>query len=442
MTAETTEAGVISAAAKKTRRPREKRGGVVWVSREWTDPETGKLRREKVTEVRDKHDRIVVKGVSDSDVFVTEWLEPDRRRRRERAGQGRHGMVCAFELLDQLKLEMRTKTYQSNLVKQRTDWKSAVESYIKSAVATVKKRRASQRDVLATLKRFEAAVQPKKLDDITFATIEAFKRVRMADKAGKAKIDPDTGEKRHLVSNGTINKDLRNLNALFRWLVDAELMQKAPKIVKLKESPRDKPSFSEEEFLLVFNHCDVATFPRDRSADVLALWWQTYLALMWETGARQKELLSIRWENVNMPQRTIYIEGEFTKSGKPRYIDFGDLGEACLSRLAKLGDSASLHDRRVFVQDMSRMNRNSHRRQLARIQQAAGLDPNRWEWKFHSIRRTVGEMTTDRYSLTAAQHKLGHTSARITEKHYAKQAVRRLASQSPMPIPAGLKIVG
>jgi hypothetical protein len=51
-------------------------------------------------------------------------------------------------------------------------------------------------------------------------------------------------------------------------------------------------------------------------------------------------------------------------------------------------------------------------------------------------------MTTGRYGLTAAQHKLGDTKAAVTAKPYGKVALRRLAQQANMPIPAGAMVVG
>jgi integrase len=163
------------------------------------------------------------------------------------------------------------------------------------------------------------------------------------------------------------------------------------------------------------------------------LWWRTLLVLLWETGCRRGELLSLRWSEVDLEGRALAVNPANVKSKRLKISSFGDLGEQHLRRLAQFGADAS---GLVFAwrHDPTRLNE-----QLGLIQAAAGIDSTRAGLKFHAFRRTVGDTIAELHGLTAAQQKLGHSTASITAKHYAAAAMRRLAKKTAMPVPDSLR---
>lgn len=383
-----------------------------WVTREWT--ERGKRRRAKAPPG--------TRGIKESDRFAVEWLDPSGKRCREKIKEpGRFGKNLADERCRQLNSQMTLGQYQHH---ERATWKTVKEKYLRDVVPTKRSVR-TQREIKSTLARFEATVRPGRMDGITAATIDEFKAERLKE---KTRDDVPIG-------SATVNKDLRTLKAFFRKVVKWKMMTEAPDIEMLEETEQQKPVYTEAEFEAIHKACGTAelTLPHGIAAP-RSLWWQTLLVMFWETGMRRGEMLALEWSGVNLDRRTIIVDPADTKTKRLKEFSFGELGERHLRALGAYGMEGHVF---CFPHEIARLNEA-----LGEIQKAAGLDVSRRNLKFHAFRRTVGEMTAERYGLTAAQYKLGHSNAAVTAKHYSRAALRRQAAESTMPVPAGLRVVG
>jgi len=407
----------------------KKRNSQAWVTREWLDPATSRRRREKCPPG--------TKGVKATDTFVVEWLEPDaktgtrKRRRSKVAGTGRPAKRSADGLAADLTAHMQLGSYQPEPDDSDVPtWAAARRQYFKLELQAKELAASTLRDIGDTLDRFQAIINPGRLDAITTDVVLEFVVARKKQR----------GRGGRKLGASTVNKDLRNLRAFFRWCADPDrtLMQRAPKIRMLAEPKTEKPSYTEEEFAKMFEACREATLPVGLPFTI-GTWWRTYFACLWETGMRRGELLHIRWSDVDLDRRCLRPVPATTKTKtRLREYSFGDLAAQHLEAMAEhlAGQELLTPDGRVFEwpHDETQLVR-----QLGKIQKGAGIDPSRRDLKFHAFRRTVGECTTELYGLEAAQHKLGHASMKTTADHYARVALRTKGREAVMPIPEALR---
>lgn len=389
-----------------------------WITKEWIDS-TGKRRRAKAAPG--------IKGVKATDRFVVEWLVPsapeDIRKREKIEEAGRDGKQKADDRCAEINAELTLNLYQD---KSRVRWADVKQRFVRDVVPQKRSER-TRREITATLARFERIAAPVFMHQITGATIDAFIAARLKEKTRE-------GEP---ITNATVNKDLRTIKGFFRKIQDDwEAIDRLPKIRMLDEIETEKPTYTSAEFVAMFKQCDITTptLPAGLGDCPRSLWWRTLLAMFWETGMRRGEMLALEWAGVDFDRQCVTVAPQHTKSKRVKQFHFGDLADQYLRLLATYGA-----DGHVFrwQHELARLNEA-----LGDIQQAAGIDSSRRNFKFHAIRRTVGETTAELYGLTAAQYKLGHSNPQITAKHYAKAAMRSLAQKSAMPIPEGMRIVG
>lgn len=377
-----------------------------WVTKEWT--EGGRRRRAKAPPG--------VRGVKESDRFAVEWLDPEGKRCREKIAEpGRFGKNLADERCQQLNSEMTLGMYRP---KAKATWAETKQRFIDDVVSRLSE--GSQYEYRRALNQFERIVQPKLMEDVTDLAVDHF--------IGRRSLHTNPDGTR--ISQATVNKDIAVLRRLCRRAVKWKVLRDLPEF-STKGVDSDRPHFTESEFEALYRACETAepslpdgiNFPR-------WLWWQSLLAMYWETGARRCELLSLRWEAIDLDAQCLRIAPKDNKTRRVKECSFGDWGAEHLRTLAAYGTDGAVF---VWPHDVSRLNEKFNQ-----IKKAAGIDPSRRHLAFHAIRRSVGEMTTERYGLTAAQYKLGHSTQAVTAKHYASKATRKLAQQSLMPVPAGL----
>ncbi|MCE4628223.1 MAG: tyrosine-type recombinase/integrase [Desulfurococcales archaeon] len=130
------------------------------------------------------------------------------------------------------------------------------------------------------------------------------------------------------------------------------------------------------------------------------------VALLFETGIRVGELLSIRVADVDLNNGTIRVRGKY---GKERIVFFGPLSRSAIEALLsqkRLGP----YDRLV---DMSYQ---AVYKRLKKLALRAGLDPRKV--RPHVLRHTFATEALRRgMSLPALQRLLGHSSIRITQRY-------------------------
>jgi len=227
----------------------------------------------------------------------------------------------------------------------------------------------------------------KRLDEITLRDIERFKRK----------------QQKHNYHPKTINNQLTTLNRMFNIAIEWEIMEKAPKIRKLKcpEPKFDFLSFSEAEILI-----DSATGQ-----------WKTMIVVALKCGLRQGELLGLRWDDINFDRRLLYInrtidrEGNIgtPKSGKSRIIPLND---EVLDSLSKL-----FHKKGIWVfcdKNGAPLRDTLCKRPIKEAYQSAGLRHITW----HVLRHTFASHLVMRGApLPTVQELLGHSNVQMTMRY-------------------------
>ena len=147
-----------------------------------------------------------------------------------------------------------------------------------------------------------AYLKGKYLDEITPGDIEKYKNKRKKE-----------------VGNGTINRELSTLKAIYNNAINSEdygiVRNPVKRVEFLKEENERKRilTHTEQERLL--------EAAKSSESDTLYI----FLIIALNSGMRKMEILSLEWKNVNFPRRTITIPKERAKSGKSREIPMNDI---------------------------------------------------------------------------------------------------------------------
>ncbi len=109
-------------------------------------------------------------------------------------------------------------------------------------------------------------------------------------------------------SNGSINRELAALKRMFNLASEMTppKIARVPHIPLLKESNVRKGFFEHEEYLVLQRE--------------LPEYLKPVLTFGYFTGAREGEILSLKWAQVNLDGHTVYLEPGNTKSNEPRTI--------------------------------------------------------------------------------------------------------------------------
>src|SRR5713101_2186089 len=109
-------------------------------------------------------------------------------------------------------------------------------------------------------------------------------------------------------SNGSINRELAALKRMFN--LGCEMTP--PKIVRVPHIPMLKETNVRKGF---FEHDEYLALQRE-----LPEYLKPVLTFGYFTGAREGEILSLRWDHVDLERRTVYLEPGSTKNDQPRTI--------------------------------------------------------------------------------------------------------------------------
>ena len=233
-----------------------------------------------------------------------------------------------------------------------------------------------------------------RLDDIKSASLGLFEQKRKADE----------------VSSSTIRRDLACLSAIFSTAEEWEWVTYNP--VKpflrgrgkrgLREGdPHDRWLTHDEEGAILgeiaFKAGQAATFAID-------------------TGLRKEEQFSLLWTDVDLRAKEVLVRKEISKTSKSRTVPLLERSWRLLREMPR-----HLHCPYVFyTQDGQRYSPNSptNWEALQKAVRKAGI-ADRVQW--HDLRRTCGcRLLQDRgFSLEAVAKWLGHSSVKVTERHYA-----------------------
>jgi integrase/recombinase XerD len=159
------------------------------------------------------------------------------------------------------------------------------------------------------------------------------------------------------------------------------------------------------------------------------------ISLLIETGLRASELLSLRWKDIDLEAREIYVKG--AKYGEERVVFIGDLSKKVLEAVKTY---VSSEDERVIT-----MTYTALYKRLKTVAIRAGIDPKRV--RPHILRHTFATESLKRgLPLPVLQRILGHKDIKTTQiyLHMVKEDIKNiyLKIYSISGIHGGSEIIG
>lgn len=259
------------------------------------------------------------------------------------------------------------------------------------------------------LKSFDGVL----LEDITSARLNEFEQARKAQG----------------VSASTIRRDLACLSVIFSFAEEWEWVTSNPvkpflrnrkKKKGLEEGPARTRYLSHEEEAEILAHAS----PKARKAIIFAL----------DTGLRLEEQRALEKRDIDLRARQVRVRAEVSKTSKERFVP---LLPRVYQLVTEMLREDSLHSLYLFCTDEGNRYSSSSPYFYEELQKAVrranktrarkGLQPmEHVQW--HDLRRTCGcRLLQDRgFSMEEVSKWLGHSSVKVTEKHYAFLRVHEL----------------
>ncbi len=197
------------------------------------------------------------------------------------------------------------------------------------------------------------------------------------------------------IKDSTVGLEFRTLRAFFNYYTDHNFLVQSPmKRMKTPRVPEKKIRFlTEEEISRLMDVID-----DDDYRDLITL----YL----NTGARRQELLQklLSWEKVNFDAKTLTLEG---KGGKTRHVPLNKTAYEILYRRRFIENRAVPFDQ----------NYESMYNKISKYYALAGIE----NANIHTLRKTFGSLLVQKgVDIFVVSKLLGHSSVKVTEKHYTE----------------------
>jgi len=217
------------------------------------------------------------------------------------------------------------------------------------------------------------------------------------DDEGQRKI-ADTGKRR---SPATVNAMLSSVSVMLQEAVeDMELAIRSNPATDKSMVKRRKVNNERSRFLNDQERDDLLTACKASTWDKLTL----LVMLAITTGARQGELLSLRWDQIDFNTRKALLPT--TKNGKPRVLSFPPVSMKLLNQYREVGNglifSGITGKPMVF------------RKHWDKAVEQAGIT----DFRFHDLRHTAASyLVQNGASLFETQNVLGHSSPAMTKRY-------------------------
>lgn len=249
--------------------------------------------------------------------------------------------------------------------------------------------------------------------------LDAFDGVRL-DAIGSAKLSEfEQARKKAGVSNSTIRRDLSCLSVIFtkceewEWATSnpAKPFLRGRRLAGLEEGPARNRWLTHEEEKEILENAP------PKAAKVFAI--------LIDTGIRKEEFYSLLRTDVAKRSREIVLRREVTKSKKGRRVPLWERAWRLISELP-----ADLKCPYLLVSDRGTRYSASSSYHYEALQKAVrranagrkakGIAPME-HVELHDLRRTCGcrLLQDHRFSMEEASKWLGHSSVKVTERHYA-----------------------
>ena len=198
----------------------------------------------------------------------------------------------------------------------------------------------------------------------------------------------------------TVNKYITVLKHMLRkaieWnMVEENILKRLSTIKPLKNNNRRLRYLTKEEINKLLSVCDKYLYPI------------VFTAL--NTGMRKEEILSLRWNNVDLRNGYIYVE--ISKNGESRTIPMND---TLLSLFRKLFTERRIDTDYVFVNPLTGTRLTDIKRSFHTALKKAGIK----DFRFHDLRHTfASHLVMSGVDLTTVKELLGHKDIKMTLRY-------------------------
>ena len=202
------------------------------------------------------------------------------------------------------------------------------------------------------------------------------------------------------ITNATLNRDLSALKHMITWACDPEIgilrENRIARVKRLEETPEERPRPSDEQIDALLEYMDERIRP--------------IIGFIRETGCRLEEGLSLKHTQVMKKERIVVFSAN-TKSGKPRFVPLTDEAVYWVEEIPELPGCPY-----VFWSPKSRTRWYSIYKLFNKARQDAKVD---WIVTRDPRRHYGITLAENRAEMHVIQAMLGHSSVKVTEKHYA-----------------------
>lgn len=276
--------------------------------------------------------------------------------------------------LDEAKAELeRTRTKRNDGKLPQTGFRPKFEDFAQeylSGPSLALKKPSTQAIERQAIHRWIAHLGAVRLDKITAPMIHSYREKRLAlNRMAR-----------------TVNLDVIALRNVLKLAIERGFIERLPEIRQLKQKPpQRRPLLTKEQFKTLLASTTEET---TKNAKLFRL----YLRFLALTGAREKEGLAVRWEDVDFKRATVTIgRGGIAKNHDARDVDFSPELKSLLSEMAE----ARPPDTSWLFPSPQRGEKDDHAKKLRdslnSVRKKAGLP---W-FGFHDLRHFFASQAVD-----------------------------------------------
>ena len=265
----------------------------------------------------------------------------------------------------------------------------------------------SRRAYLEALKTFARHTDVTRIESIDTRMIDAFVARRRNDpgkKAGAA------------VSPATVAKDLRLIKAALGRAVDWGYLATLPKFRSVRQPEKIPRYVTVDDFATLYTRaCPLARHPHEPGQAFSAEdWWKALIVTAFMTGLRVKELIAMRWEDIDLERGTVITRARDNKGKRDALLPLHPVVVEHLRRLGTTGERPLAwphHERTLWAE-------------WGRNQKAAGIhlpcqgDHEHTDachvYGFHDFRRAFATHNAPNLTPEALQKLMQHRSFKTT----------------------------
>ncbi|MBP7735441.1 MAG: site-specific integrase [Spirochaetes bacterium] len=264
------------------------------------------------------------------------------------------------------------------------------ERYLQEFVRVHKSNKQYKTEVVFFANRLKKFFQNEYLIEIKRCHIERYLAWRAEQEGRNGK-----------VSRSTLNKDLNILSSFFSWCIRHEYYNKVSPCTQLRKN--------EQNFRHVrLNGAQIVELLK-KSVQFGGL--HTVVMLGVFTGLRKREMMRLKWDDIDFETRHIEIRAENSKSKKMRSIPMPDLLFDYLIKLEHTSEKV------ITISDSTLKRHFKEFRETLSFKDNLTVD----RLTVHDLRHIyAGLMRDSGVSLDDVQHFLGHSSPVVTHMRYAQ----------------------